>query len=210
MEGHVEKLHMYIRAGMNHIASEIRRSSLDILSWTLGIAGEELVSCPGGWVMPLQHFMCALGWSTGDDTSGPWSFMTVSSGKPGIERKAFVKCLNVLASFLQIGLVAEPGAEQELDPKASSFPLRHVQHHMLPKNANCFAQLNLFGASRDQETQMYEDREARQGVFHLLFRPTVERGLKAAKREGGEVGRAAATVRKILIDGMNSFDVATL
>ena len=78
---------------------------------------------------------------------------------------------------------------------------------MLPTRSNAFAHLNLFGPPRDEESEMYVNREERQRIFQKGFHATVSRGIEAAKREGGEVGRAAARVAKTLAEGMEGFDL---
>lgn len=78
---------------------------------------------------------------------------------------------------------------------------------MLPKRSNVFAHLNLFGPPRDEESEMYAEQEERQAIFHKRFRATVSSGVEAAKREGGEVGRAAAGVAKVLAEEMEGFEL---
>jgi pre-rRNA-processing protein IPI1 len=70
---------------------------------------------------------------------------------------------------------------------------------MLPRKSNPFGYLNLFGAARDVESEMYEDAEDRAEVFdNLGLKHAFSKGLKEAKKEGGEAGRAAAQVEKAL------------
>lgn len=54
---------------------------------------------------------------------------------------------------------------------------------------------------------MYSEREERQRVFHRLFFSTVKSNVEVAKREGGEIGRAAAGVGKALVEGMDGFEL---
>ncbi|KAA6413873.1 MAG: Pre-rRNA-processing ipi1 [Lasallia pustulata] len=203
VEDHVSQLLLYIRAGMTHLAADIRSSSIDVLGWLLELAGPELVSCAGGWMKTLKCFLAMLGWPN-EVTAGAWSTSKASFGKGGSEGKIMVKNLNTLASFLRAGLV--PVNESQDPPFVSKFPLWHVQHQLLPKVSNCYAHLNLFGPPRDEESEIYEDREARQRIFHVRFQCAIEAALEAAKREGGEVGRAAAAVKKTLVEGMDGFE----
>ncbi len=78
---------------------------------------------------------------------------------------------------------------------------------MLPKRSNAFAHLNLFGSPRDEESEMYVEREDRQRIFQKRYYAIVSSGVEAAKREGGEVGRAAAGVAKVLAEGMEGFEL---
>ena len=176
---------------------------MDILWWALEAAGQELVSCAGGWVKTLKCFLAMLSWPN-NTSAATWTSSSASFGNIGTEGKAYVKSLNVMAAFFRVGLVS--GSEKsDGPPLVGTFPLWHVEHHILPKRSNCFAGLNLFGLPRDEEGEMYEDREDRQSIYHKRFRQAVDKGLDAAKREAGEVGRAAAGVKKVLIEGMHDY-----
>jgi pre-rRNA-processing protein IPI1 len=76
---------------------------------------------------------------------------------------------------------------------------------MIPLQSNPYAHLNLFGPGRDEEGEMYAERESRQRVFSHRFHASVEKGLCNAKREGGEAGRVAAVLEKVLAECMNDF-----
>jgi len=202
VEDHVDELLLYIRAGMTHLAADIRASTIEILDWLLEVAGQETVSCTGGWVKTLKCFLALLGWQNDDGTT-KWSSSKVSFGKAGSEGKALVQNLTVLASFLSVGLL--PCSETIDEELASNFPLWDTHYHALPRRSNCFAHLNLFGPPRDEEAEMYEDREERRRIFHTRFQKPVERGLEASRKEGGEVGRAAAVVARAVIEGIDVY-----
>lgn len=195
---------LYIRAGMTHLAAEIRTDALAVLEWMLEIAGEDFVSCPGGWVKTLKSFMSMMGWATSSGSSKWTSATKASFGKAG---KAFPKQLLALAQFLKAGLV-----ESDIIPVISGgstmFPLIDVQRHMIPTRSNAYAHLNLFGSSRDEEGEMYIDKEDRQRVFHTRFQAAVQVGVENAKKEGGEAGRAAAVLTKVLKEGMADYSGA--
>lgn len=125
-------------------------------------------------------------------------------GNAGAEGKLPVKTLNALAAFLRAGLVPIEATSEPYQSKWP-FPLRHVEAHMLPTRSNAFAHLNLFGPPRDEEGEMYVEREERQRSFHKRFQATVEAGVDAAKKEGGEVGRAASGVGRTVEEGMKGF-----
>ncbi len=72
MKDHMEKLSLYIRAGLTHLAADIRSSALELLEWALEIGGEQLVSCPGGWVKTLKTLLTVLAW-TDDATLVGWT-----------------------------------------------------------------------------------------------------------------------------------------
>mgnify|MGYP001005100401 CR=1 FL=1 len=204
IEDHVGQLLPYIRAGMTHLAADIRVSSVEILSWLVDVAGAQVVSCAGGWIKTINCFLSVLGWHT--EESAKLSATRGTFGKAGSEGKPMVKVLQTLAEFLQAG-IGKPedetmdDADSEKEEAGSSgwmFPLCHTAQHMIPKMSAPYAYLNLFGQPRDEEGEMYETREDRYRVFSDRFLKAVERGLENARKEGGEVGRASAAVAKVL------------
>ena len=207
--GNVEKLLLYIRAGMTHMSNDIKGTSLDAMDWLLGAQGEAVVSCPGGWVKILRTFQSLLGWREDSTSSagasrgagGKWSTSKTTTNPTGTN-KLLVHQLNTLAHFLTAGLTRpDRAAARAAAAKraAELFPLWHTDAHMVPKKSNPYAYLSLFGAPRDVEGEMYEDAEEREEVFRELGLDAVfAKGAKEAKREAGEVGRAAAAVEKAL------------
>ena len=186
---------------MTHLAAEIRLDTLDILEWLLQIAPEETVTSPGGWVKTLKAFGTMMGW-VGAKGDGKWTSASKASfGKGG---KARPRMMLVLAQFLRAGLQED---EMEATPglRGSAFPLWDAGRNMLPTRANAYAHLNLFGSNRDEEGEMYIDREDRQRVYQKRFRVDVEEGVGNARKEGGEAGRAAAVLAKVLKDGMADY-----
>lgn len=202
VEGHVEKMLPYIRAGMTHLAADIRRSTLDIIQWVLDVDPDDFVSSPGGWMKTVNYFIIMLGWSAEARTTG-WS--SVQPSGAASQDANLARCLNVLSSFLEAGLVP---LEADLTPAPSrwTFPLLDVHRHMLPKRPNPFRYLNLFGQPRDEESEAYEARGDRQRAFARRFRNTLEQRLRATKGQGGEVGRAAAKAEKVILEGMGDFE----
>jgi len=184
---------------MTHLANEIRIFGLEVLDWLLGVAGDEVVSCAGGWVKTLKCFLSLLGWQS--EATSKWS-APKSFGKA--DSKMQVKQMGTLAAFLRTGLF-HAQAKTSIVASESSFPLWQTEHHVLSGRSNAYAHLNLFGASRDEETEMYEDREDRQRVFHDRAETAVVVGLEQATKGGGELGRAAAQLRKAVKEGMADF-----
>jgi pre-rRNA-processing protein IPI1 len=198
IEAHSEKLLIYIRAGMTHLAADIRASSMDVLAWALDVAGDSIVSAAGGWVKTLNYFLTMLGWSK-EEVNVSWSRPNASFNKGVDGGKALAKTLSVLGGFLRCGLAE---SDENNADEVISFPLVHVQYHLLPRKSNCFAHLNLFASPRTDKNEIYEDREERQKVFCEVFQRAIERGLEAAQQEGGEVGRAAAAVKGFLTEAL--------
>lgn len=193
---------------MTHLAAEIRMDSLAVLEWLLEIAGDDVVSCPGGWVKTLKSFMSMLGWATSIGSS-KWTTSSASKasfGKAGKAGNPFPRQMAVLSQFVRAGLVeVEAVPDAAVASRYKMFPLVDVALHMLPCRANAFSHLNLFGSPRDEEGEMYIDREDRQRVFVKRFQTAVQKGIENAKKEAGEAGRAAAVLTKVLRDGMADF-----
>ena len=59
---HMESLSLYIRAGLTHLAADIRTSALEMLDWALETSSGQLVSCPGGWIKTLKTLLTKLPW----------------------------------------------------------------------------------------------------------------------------------------------------
>jgi pre-rRNA-processing protein IPI1 len=204
VEDHVTQLMPYIRAGMTHLAADIRVSSVEILSWLLQAAGNEVVSCAGGWIKTMNCFLSLLGWHSEESTK--WSSSRASFGKAGSEGKPMVKALQTFAAFLRAGIgnLEEDAMDSEDEGNAATttrtwvFPLCQTSQHMLPSKSSPFAHLSLFGAPRNDDGEMYESREARYRVFSQKFQGPVARGIDAARKEGGDLGRASTVAAKVL------------
>ncbi len=198
MSDHVTEILPYVRAGMTHLAADVRLFSVEVLAWSTDIASDEVVSCAGGWVKTLNCFLTLLGWHSQD--SAKWSSNRVSFGKAGSEGKAQTRNLQVLADFLKAGFRIGRD-ESETDEHFRSrppFPRWHPEYHMMPTRSNAYGYLNLFGPPKDDDVDMIEDREDRIRVFNDRFAPSIEAGLASARKDGGEVGRAAGLVTKAM------------
>ncbi|KAE8160884.1 Pre-rRNA-processing protein ipi1 [Aspergillus tamarii] len=199
---HVPQLLPYIRAGMTHLAADIRVSAVEVLSWLIEVAGTEVVSSAGGWIKTLNCFLSVLGWHT--EESAKWSASRASFGKAGAKGQPMMKVLTVLAEFLNAGIGAPANEAQDADMLGSGgvagweFPLCQTAVHMVPDTAAPYAYLNLFGQPRDEEGEMYETWEDRYRVFSNRFLPAIQRGLENARQEGGEMGRASSGASKVL------------
>ena len=201
VEDGIEQILLYVRAGLTHLAPDIRNTSLDVLLWTLEVAGQRVVTCRGGWTKTLKCLLAVLGWpnevATGSDR--------VTIGKAGMDSKGLVKCLSALATFLDVGL-HDPLATLSTDSNSGVFPLWTVNQHLLARSSDQLAYLGLFGSSTDRDDENYEDKASRQRIFKQSFQYAIAKGLDGARREGGEVGRAAANVSKIISHGMSHYE----
>lgn len=185
---------------MTHLATAISMDALSVLEWLLEVAKDEVVKCPGGWVKTLKAFMTMMGWASMMEKS-KWS-----SSLAGKSSKNLPRQLTVLGKFLEIGLGEEEKRPPLLLVTPESFPRCNWELYKLPTQSNTFAYLNLFGPPRDEEGEMYHDREARQRVFKKLFHKTVELGVEDAKKKSGEVGRASGSLNKALKEGMKDYE----
>ncbi|KAI1329949.1 Rix1 complex component [Xylariaceae sp. FL0255] len=196
---HVEKVILYIRGAMTHLSQDVKDDGLNYMEWLLDAAGEDVVASPGCWVKPLKDFMSVLGWTVqtapslaakGGWTSAPRT--TFGSKKFG---QSFPRQMLVLAKFLEFGFKPEAP-----NPWSSQDWVRNIT--TVPRTADPFGYLGLFKPPRDEEGEMYCNREDRRDIFAKRFLEAVEAGVDMAKKEGGAAGRAAAVLDKALGDGM--------
>lgn len=212
MVDHVKETLPFVRAGMTHLAIEIRLSSLDMLSWLLELAPQEIVSCAGGWTKTLGCFLALLGWQRSPNSeANKWSSNSrVNFGRTSGDSRAQARPLQVLADFLKAGFNDEIGSDQDQDnPMYSCFPIWHLQHHALPTASDPYGYLNLYASpeKKNEETQMLEDAEARIRFFKEAGIATVvEENIASMSKEGGEIGRAAGVLRKIVKGALHSND----
>lgn len=183
---------------MTHLSNDIRSDTLNVLEWLLEVAGDETVSCPGGWLKTLNSFSSMLGWnpSIGSAvTSKGWTSASKATlgTKKGPEAQA--RQIQVLAKFLQTGFRPEA-------PVPYSLTAYWDNLYRLPPTPNPFAYLNLFGTPRDEDSEMYPDRVSRQRIFDAKWRAAIAAGAESAKKEGGTVGRAAASLDRALASGL--------
>ncbi|KAK5174878.1 rRNA processing protein [Saxophila tyrrhenica] len=208
--GSFDSLLLYARAGMAHLSKDICASSLDVLDWLLASAPSAVVSSAGGWVKTLRGFQNLLSWHDNSNTTvsttvnGTWSNSKSASNLGS--SKLFVHQLTTLSHLLVAGL-KKPSLDHEYNvaaqEAASLFPLSHMDAHVLPSKSNPFGYLNLFGSSRDAESEVYEDPEERAEVFvELGMAETFRHGVVEAKKEGGEAGRAAAL--RLILNNSNA------
>lgn len=207
IRSHVDQLQLYIQAGLNHLSSDIRKFSLDVLAWLLECVGKEFLALEGGWTKTLDSLVGALGWQRQSTkaTQG-WSNCQRSATAPGNDNKAMVKRIAVLSQILNVGLVETPDLDGAVALVRSAFPLWNAQAQTLPRRPNAYARLNLFGMVGQDGNEALEDREDRQRVFAERYETGVKQGLDEVKKEGGEIGRVAATLEKALKQGLGDFD----
>ena len=191
---------MYIRAGMTHLSSDISNDSLSVMEWLLEVADGELVTCPGGWVKTLSTFCAIMGWAV-SSAAGGWT----SGARAGLKAKdaqTLARQIAALTKFLQAGLKKEMSED--------THAARYWDNlYRVPRAPNAFEYLNLSGARRDEEGEMYSNREARQQVFHRRFLGPMTKGVEDSKKQGGATGRVASALEQMLREGMSDFEAST-
>ncbi|KEY68701.1 hypothetical protein S7711_00575 [Stachybotrys chartarum IBT 7711] len=191
---------MFVRAGMTHLSADISNDSLSIMEWLLEVADDEMVTCPGGWVKTLSTFCAMMGWSLSTAKSS-WS----SAARSGVRAKdasTQARQISALANFLRAGLKQE-GTIQNNDSELLEAL------YTVSRTPNAFEYLNLAGAQRDEESEMYQSRESRQQIFYRKFLTAMTKYVEQAKKEGGATGRAASLLDQVLVEGMGDYEVST-
>ena len=102
----------------------------------------------------------------------------------------------------------EAGLEPEADPERNPNAYWDSIYRP-PRTPHAFSYLNLFGTRRDEDAEMYNDRESRQRVFHRRFEGSFTKGLEQTKKEGGMIGRSASSLEKAVKVGMVGFEPTT-
>ncbi|KAH8882736.1 hypothetical protein GQ53DRAFT_446706 [Thozetella sp. PMI_491] len=196
---HADRILLYVRGGMTHLSAEIRADTLNVLEWLLEVAGDEAVSCPGGWLKTLSSFSSMLGWNANMGAASANKGWTSASKSDLLVKKGPLvqaRQILVLAQFIKAGF--RPATPVAYDSRAYWDNL-----YRPPRTPNSFAYLNLFGSPRDEDSEMYLDRESRQIIFDKKWRVTIAKGMDTAKKEGGAVGRSAAALDQALKAGLD-------
>lgn len=198
---HADQAILYIRAGMTHLSADISNDSLSVMEWLLDVAADELVSCPGGWVKTLDTFCAMMGWARKSSNGGWTSGSRVALRAKDSSTQA--RQISALAKMLQAGLSAsEVIADEDEEDTWDSL-------YVVPRDPKSFDYLNLNTGSRNDDEQMYASREERQQVFKSRFHESISLGAEDALKIGGVTGRAAATLRKVLVDEMADYEEAS-
>ncbi|KAF2859701.1 hypothetical protein K470DRAFT_258713 [Piedraia hortae CBS 480.64] len=199
--GSVDKLLLYARAGTSHLSTDIRLSALDVLDWLLERYGDAVMECAGGWIKTIQSLATVMGWQTPAKAGGgeKWTSVGRPTGTVG-SSKLFVRQLNTLAALLTIGMTPKPVDEDAEQRRAREiFPLANADAYLLPTKSNPFGYLNLLGLPRHAEDEAYPHVDDRISVFKdLKLGSILQLSVGSAMREGGEVGRAAARLDRVL------------
>ncbi|KXT12999.1 hypothetical protein AC579_3168 [Pseudocercospora musae] len=188
--GDLSRTLLFARTGMTHLSHDIRLDALDFFDWLMQTNGEVAVSMAGGWVKTLRTFQTVLSWQDAEHNApaanGNWSAAKSKSNMGS--NKLLVRQLNSLSRLLTVGLKRPTVDWQAQAMRAAElFPLWQTDAHMVAKKSNPYGYLNLFGASRDVDSEVYDDAEERANVFVEVGLDQIFRmGVQEAKKEGGE------------------------
>lgn len=200
---HVEKVILYIRGALTHISQEIKDDGLNYMDWLLDVAGDEVVAGAGCWVKPLKDIMSVLGWAvrTTISTTGKGGWTSAPRTTFGAKKhgESFPRQMLVLSKFLEYGFKPET-------PVVWSYSDWFDNIGQIPKTSDPYGYLGLFKPPRDEDGEIYRNREDRQDIFHKRFFDAISTGVDMAKKEGGMAGRAAAVLDKTLKEGMADYD----
>ena len=200
---HVERIILYIRGAMTNISQEIKDDGLNYMEWLLDVAGDDLVSSPGCWVKPLKDFMSVLGWTirvapAGSGKSG-WTSAPRTTFGAKKHGHSFPRQMTALAKFLEFGFRRETILTWSPDDLFDNVS-------RVPRTPDPFGYLGLFKPPRDEDGEVYRNREDRLEIFQKRFGEAVEVGVEMAKKEGGAAGRAAAVLDQVLKDGPGAYE----
>ncbi|KAI1505000.1 Rix1 complex component [Biscogniauxia marginata] len=201
---HAEKIMLYIRGTMTHISQDIKDDGMNYMEWLLDVAGDDVVASAGCWVKPLKDFMSVLGWtvksapptmaSKGGWTSAPRT--TFGAKKYG---QSFPRQMLILSKFLEIGFKPETPTPWKPGDWFSNV-------NSVPRTPDPYGYLGLFKPPRDEDGEIYRNRQDRLDIFQKRFTEAVEIGVDMAKKEGGAAGRAAAVLDHTLRVGMGGYE----
>ncbi|KAF2149596.1 hypothetical protein K461DRAFT_230689 [Myriangium duriaei CBS 260.36] len=203
IDAHASDILIYAHIGLTHMAADIRTATLDTLEWLLGVAGEATVSAAGGWTGTLRRLTNVLGW--GNKTAAEeaktkgWTAATRTKLD---DAKLRSKQIGVLALLLETGLTTEKVAlNRATAARACCFPLWDVAAHRIPVRPDPYGYLGLFaeqaGSASSNSTDATQNSSGNIGVDNH-FEEGIRRGLVEARKEGGELGRAAKSVERAL------------
>lgn len=198
----IEHSIMFVRAGMTHLSSDISNDALAAMDWLLDVADDDLVTCPGGWVRTLTTFCAVMGWAVASSSKGWTSAANARTTLKPKDAQNRARQIATLTKFLQAGFKDEVAAA----PTNAQF---WDNMYRIPRSGNAFEYLNLFTAQRDEDAEMYQNKEARQQIFHKRFLEAILKGIDQTKKEGGVTGRAAVSLEQVLAKGMKDFEVST-
>ncbi|KAI9751518.1 MAG: rRNA processing protein [Lichina confinis] len=146
VKDNVQLFTTYIRSAMTSLSVDIRTDGIEILSWLLEAAGSDVVRSRDGWTKVLKCFVAVLGWDKAAASNGG---RLASTARPNATDKATARQLQVLGLLLRSGIgCAEPSSDED---EHVTPPLWFTYQHLLPRQTNCFAHLDLFAQTQEED-----------------------------------------------------------
>ncbi|KAK6544063.1 rRNA processing protein [Orbilia ellipsospora] len=203
---HTPRFLLYVHSAMTHISADIRGDSTNFLSWLLDVVGEDAVRGAKGWGKTLKCWMVLLGWESGK--SGPGiRTSSIEFSDPGKNKKASLQHLIVLKKFLSVGMLENETPLSHYDIRMADLlrPHQYTESHLMPKTSNIYAHLSLFATGGVMENVNEEDAEgsaedfdSRRRIVNNVFEGNIRAGLHTRLQEGGEIGRLAGGLLKVM------------
>ncbi|PNS14825.1 hypothetical protein CAC42_2054 [Sphaceloma murrayae] len=213
VERNIQAIQIYVHIGLTHMAADIRMSTLDVLDWLLKAAGDATVSCSGGWSGTIKRLSGVLGWQSEVTTGrGNVGVPVTQKGWTNVPRtkledtKLRARQISSLANLLETGLQSpDPETLTTLRQRqaALAFPLWNMHAQLMGNTPNPFVHLDLFAeaeATKDDDSVVIVDWLGRQNVLRSTHASGIIKGISDAKKEGGEIGRAARSVERVIKD----------
>ena len=198
---------LYLHAAMSSLYAGIRAFSMEFLNWLIDVASDEIVSSTAGWVKTLYCFQSLLGWQYSAESQNGWSAHKSPGQGLDVDTKTRKAQMTVLIKFLKAGLGYDGG---NVSDEATFFPLHDSNQHSGPSKSNTFNYLKLFGMPHIDQSQRAEDIDDRQRIFATRYASAFTQGLQSTVKEGGEIGRTAATLRKVIQVGIREHSLEGL
>ncbi|KAL3232744.1 Pre-rRNA-processing protein IPI1 [Nakaseomyces bracarensis] len=202
----VLKLHsrvfvLYVNMGMTHIVPRIQADSTKFLGCLLKYCGEEL--CNQAWNKLLTGIFRVLAWETQTHKNSNQAAGAMQTRKR--DSKFQVAHLNTLHQLLNYGCkepteINEQGLEEE--------PIKSEDaQYLMPQHPQAFGHLKLFDKqlrtnSDDRTTTTAsldgQDVSSRIHIIESEYLPTMKKQLDILIKEGGECGKSANNLTKII------------
>lgn len=207
MDLHLRLVVLFVLLAMSHIRPGVRNNSSKFLDILIELAPQLLAK--QYFVKVLKNYFGLMAWTLSEDKSQKSLAITASSVQGGSAKKARIHHLKILRGFLR-ALLWEPEQVQGINWDMVSTVHPQLYRYMVPQAPQPFAPLKLFVyelkltqldfSVADLDLILAEDLETRRRVFLEVFCELMKRELSPMVKEGGEVGREANSLLKLLSD----------
>ncbi|CAR27975.1 hypothetical protein ZYGR_0N04630 [Zygosaccharomyces rouxii] len=179
---------LYVNMAMTHITSAIQADSAKFLSCLLKYCGDEI--CRQAFVKLLTGLFSLLGWN-----------QTKSQSARKLNAKQTAAYMDTLYELIRQGCQESVQADTDTELRSST------NQHLIPDYPQPYEYLKLFTRqlqTKDSPSTMVDlstqDLGARQRVLKEQNLPIIHRQLDIYIKEGGETGKSANSLKKLLED----------